>query len=145
MASTTSTPLSLSSSSSTLIDGKVPPPPRQSAPKSSHSLTLPTLPPPPLHSHTRPRKTAAYCRKIGCSVVTMATGEAPAEVVATELPDIVKRVQEAWDKVDDKYAVTSLAVAGGLGLWVSTGMISVRTSRLTLFMSSIYMLDLITL
>lgn len=33
---------------------------------------------------------------------------------------------QQWDKVDDKYAVTSLAVAGTLALWASAGMISVR-------------------
>lgn len=53
--------------------------------------------------------------------MAMATGEAPAE---TETLEIVKKVQEAWDKVDDKYAVTSLAVAGVVALWGSTGLIS---------------------
>lgn len=33
-----------------------------------------------------------------------------------------------WDKVEDKYAVSSLAVAGVVALWGSTGMISVRFS-----------------
>ncbi|GMP43978.1 hypothetical protein CsSME_00013128 [Camellia sinensis var. sinensis] len=94
-STTTSTPLSLSSpSSSTLIDGKAA---RQSAAAaSSHCVTLPTLPPPPVHSQSRPWKTTAYCRKIARDVAAMATGEAPAEVVpATELSDIVKTVQEA--------------------------------------------------
>ncbi len=54
----------------------------------------------------------------------MATGEAPAEVATTEVPEIVKTVQEAWEKVEDKYAVSSLAAAGFVGLWVSAGMIS---------------------
>lgn len=56
--------------------------------------------------------------------MAMATGEAPAEVAVAELPEIVKTVQEAWDKVEDKYAVSSLAVAGVVALWGSTGMIS---------------------
>uniref|UniRef100_A0A5B7B852 Cyanobacterial aminoacyl-tRNA synthetase CAAD domain-containing protein n=1 Tax=Davidia involucrata TaxID=16924 RepID=A0A5B7B852_DAVIN len=121
MASTTSTPLSLSSSS-TLIDAKAP---RQlSATASSQCVTLPTLPPPPLQSQSRASRTTAYCRKIARNVVTMATGEAPAEVAATELPEIVKTIQEAWDKVEDKYAVTSLGVAGVVAIWGSTGMIS---------------------
>jgi hypothetical protein len=34
-------------------------------------------------------------RKIARNVMAMATGEAPAEVAATELPEIVKAVQEA--------------------------------------------------
>lgn len=30
-----------------------------------------------------------------------------------------------WDKVEDKFAVTTLATAGALALWSSAGMISV--------------------
>ena len=56
--------------------------------------------------------------------MAMATGEAPAEVAATELPEIVKTLQDAWDKVEDKYAVSSLAVTGVVALWGSTGLIS---------------------
>ncbi|KAJ4728012.1 Protein CURVATURE THYLAKOID 1B chloroplastic [Melia azedarach] len=120
MASTASSTLSISSSS-TLVDGKAP---RQSAAASPQCVTLPTLPPPPVPSQSRPWKTTAYCRKIARNVMAMATGEAPAEVAATELPEFVKTVQEAWDKVEDKYAVTSLAVTGAIALWGSTGMIS---------------------
>ncbi|KAG8392003.1 hypothetical protein BUALT_Bualt01G0246400 [Buddleja alternifolia] len=125
MASTTSTPLSISSSSA-LIDAKSPPR-HQPAAASSQCLTLPTISPAPaaVHSNTRLSKTTAYCRKFARNVVALATGEAPAEVVAnTETPEIVKTIQEAWDKVEDKYAVTSLAVAGGVALWASAGMIS---------------------
>ncbi|KAK3428492.1 hypothetical protein EUGRSUZ_E00015 [Eucalyptus grandis] len=68
------------------------------------------------------------CRKIARNVAAMATGEAPAEVAAAELPEIFKSAKEAWDKVEDKYAVSSLAVAGVVALWGSTGMISVRLS-----------------
>ncbi|KAL7121684.1 hypothetical protein ACP275_02G195000 [Erythranthe tilingii] len=115
-ASTASTPLSLSSPSA-------PPPPRlQAAASSSQCLTFPYQ---PALNTSHLAKTTAYCRKIGRSVVTMATGEAPAEVVtATETPEIVKTLQQAWDKVEDKYAVTSLAVAGGVALCASAGMIS---------------------
>lgn len=35
-----------------------------------------------------------------------------------------------WDKVEDKYAVASLGVAGVVALWGSTGLISVRTFSL---------------
>ncbi|MQL41674.1 hypothetical protein EI012_27600, partial [Escherichia coli] len=56
------------------------------------------------------------------------TGEAPAEVVASteliELPDFVKTIQEAWDKIEDKYAVSSLGVAAAVALWGSAGVIS---------------------
>lgn len=54
----------------------------------------------------------------------LATGEAPTELATTEPPEIVKSIQQAWDKVEDKYAVSSLAVAGVVALWGSTGMIS---------------------
>ncbi|CAI9764910.1 unnamed protein product [Fraxinus pennsylvanica] len=121
MASTTITPLSLSSS--TLIDTKAAT--RHSAAASSQWVALPTLPPTPIQSQSRAAKTTAYSRKIARNVMAMATGEAPAEVVATtELPDIAKTIQEAWDKVEDKYAVTSLAVAGCIALWTFSGMIS---------------------
>ncbi|KAG6730480.1 hypothetical protein I3842_01G082100 [Carya illinoinensis] len=39
-------------------------------------------------------------------------------------PEIVRIAQEAWDKVEDKYAVSSLAIASVVGLWVSIGMVS---------------------
>ena len=70
-----------------------------------------------------------------------------------EMPEIVKKVQEAvcqicfferrkrkvnyiiingldfvlvqWDKVEDKYAVSSLAVSGFVALWASAGVVSV--------------------
>ncbi|KAI5647073.1 hypothetical protein M9H77_33078 [Catharanthus roseus] len=127
MATTsTTTPLSLSSSSALIDGGKAH---RQSATAASSQIqrvTIPTLAPPPLQSHNRvPAKTTtAFCKKIARNVVAMATGEAPAEVAATELPEVVKGLQEAWDKVEDKYAVTSLAVAGAVALWGSTGLVS---------------------
>ncbi|XP_041005426.1 protein CURVATURE THYLAKOID 1B, chloroplastic [Juglans microcarpa x Juglans regia] len=120
MASTSSSTLAISSSS-TLLDGRAP---RCSPAASSQCVTLPTLPPPQVQSQNRPWKTTAYCRKIARNVMAMATGEAPAEVAAYELPEMVRTAQEAWDKVEDKYAVSSLAVAGAVGLWVSTGMVS---------------------
>ncbi|KAG6786935.1 hypothetical protein D5086_005149 [Populus alba] len=120
MASTSSTPLSISSSSG-LIDAKAS---RQSAVASPQCVSLPTLPPPPVQPQNRPWKAATYCRKIARNVMTMATGEAPVEVASAELPEIVKTVQEAWDKVEDKYAVSSLVVAGGVALWGSAGLIS---------------------
>ncbi|CAN6710679.1 unnamed protein product [Malus baccata var. baccata] len=119
MASTSST-LSISSSS-TLVDAKAP---RHSAASSPQCVTLPTLPPPPVQSQNRAGKTTAYCRKIARNVMAMATGEAPAEVATAEPPEIVKTVQEAWEKVEDKYAVSSLAVAVAVGVWGFSGMIS---------------------
>ncbi|XWS76802.1 hypothetical protein CRYUN_Cryun01aG0208900 [Craigia yunnanensis] len=120
MASASSSALSISSTS-TLVDAKAP---RQTTAASPQCVNLPTLPPPPIQSQSRPWKTTAYCRKIARNVMAMATGEAPAEVATTELPEIVKTIQETWDKVEDKYAVSSIAVAGVVALWGSTGMIS---------------------
>ncbi|KAG6518337.1 hypothetical protein ZIOFF_021741 [Zingiber officinale] len=57
------------------------------------------------------------------SVVAKATGETPAQV-SSELPEIVTTVKEAWKKLDDKYAVASLAFIGIIALWSSTGIIS---------------------
>ncbi|XP_061359231.1 protein CURVATURE THYLAKOID 1B, chloroplastic-like [Gastrolobium bilobum] len=126
MASTSSSTLTISSSS-TLVDGKAP---RQSPSATPQSVNLPTLPPPPVQSQTRPWKTTAFCRKIARNVMAMATtGEAPPQIATpelsvSELPDFVKTIQEAWDKVEDKYAVSSLAVAGVVAMWGSAGMIS---------------------
>ncbi|KAK7397483.1 hypothetical protein VNO78_18658 [Psophocarpus tetragonolobus] len=128
MASTSSSTLSISSSS-TLVDGK---PPRQTPTSSPQCVTLPSLPPPPPPPQTRPWKTTAFCRKIARNVMAMAaTREAPlqevaatAEITIAETPEIVKTIQEAWDKVEDKYAVSSLAVAGFVALWGSAGIIS---------------------
>ncbi|XP_072961636.1 protein CURVATURE THYLAKOID 1B, chloroplastic-like [Typha angustifolia] len=62
-------------------------------------------------------------RRTGGDVIVMATGETQVEV-STELPEIVKTAQDAWDKLEDKYAVTTLLVAGVIALWTATGMIS---------------------
>ncbi|KAG9142158.1 hypothetical protein Leryth_007600 [Lithospermum erythrorhizon] len=115
MASTISAPLSLFSSS-VAVDSNCS---RQSAnaPPSCVTLPAPSL---PLHSHAA--RTNACYRKITRNVVAMATGEAEAETVET--PEIVKTIQQTWDKVEDKYAVTGLAVAGVVALWGSTGVIS---------------------
>nr|GLL36283.1 protein CURVATURE THYLAKOID 1B, chloroplastic [Ipomoea trifida] len=127
MASSTTSPISLSSpSSSTLVDAKAAP--RHTA--SSQCVTLPTLPPlapAAVHSQTTSRaaRTTAYCRKIARNVMAMATGEVTtAEVATTELPEFVKTIQKTWEKVEDKYAVTSLAVAGAVGLWASAGVVA---------------------
>ncbi|KZV50889.1 protein CURVATURE THYLAKOID 1B, chloroplastic [Dorcoceras hygrometricum] len=127
MASTTSTPLSISSSSA-LIDAKAPPRHQSAAAASSQCVHLPNLhalPTAAVHSPTRLAKTTAYCRKIARNVVAMATGDPPADaVILAETPEIIKNIQAAWDKVEDKYAVVSLGVAGVVALWGSAGMIS---------------------
>ncbi|KAL2345962.1 hypothetical protein Fmac_007247 [Flemingia macrophylla] len=127
MASSSSSTLSISSSS-TLVDAKAP---RQSPASSPQCVTLPTLPPPPVQPQSRTWKTTAFCRRIARNVLAMATTREapPAEIATTEYtvvepPEIVKTIQEAWDKVEDKYAVSSLAVAGVVALVGSAGMIS---------------------
>ncbi|KAL8108957.1 hypothetical protein AgCh_025160 [Apium graveolens] len=123
MASSTSTPLSLSS----IL--------RQSASASSQCLSLPKLPlQPQAQSQNRAWKASMYCRKIVRDVAAMATGDIATKEVATEepptveaeteLPEIFETVQEAWNKVDDKYAVTSLGVAAVIALIGSSGLIS---------------------
>ncbi|XP_020085525.1 protein CURVATURE THYLAKOID 1B, chloroplastic-like [Ananas comosus] len=92
-----------------------------------HSVGLPMLPPPPhVTLPGRPQK-ASYCRRVARNDMAMATEESTAEVV-TELPEIgfevVKSIQDAWDKLEDKYAVASLAVASVIALWGTSGMIT---------------------
>ncbi|TYI00168.1 hypothetical protein ES332_A11G115100v1 [Gossypium tomentosum] len=126
MASASSNSLSISPSS-TFVDAKAP---RQPTAASPQCVTLPTLPPPPVQSQSRPWKTTAYCRKIARNVMAMATGEtlatreAPTEVTPTELTEFINKIQETWDKVEDKYAVSSLAVAGLVLVWGTAGMVS---------------------
>ncbi|KAK8945394.1 hypothetical protein KSP40_PGU016283 [Platanthera guangdongensis] len=64
-----------------------------------------------------------YCHKAAPNVVAMATGETPAEV-ATQLPEFGTTLQEAWEKLDDKYAVASLAIVSLIALYGSVGLIS---------------------
>ncbi|XP_020970955.1 protein CURVATURE THYLAKOID 1B, chloroplastic [Arachis ipaensis] len=119
MASTSSSTLTISSSS-TIFDGKA----LRNSATSPQCVSLPTLPPPTLQAQIRQWKPNAYCRKIARNVMAMATGEAPSEIATTETPEIVKTVQEAWDKVEDKYAVSSLGVAALIALVGSTGLVS---------------------
>ncbi|KAF6159656.1 hypothetical protein GIB67_034618 [Kingdonia uniflora] len=104
----------LSVSASSLIDNKT----LRHAPiaSSPQCVTLPTLAGPSMHCRIAPRR-----RKIARNVVALTTGDVPSE---TETPEIVKTVLEAWEKVEDKYAVTSIAFAGAVALWGSSGLIS---------------------
>ncbi|XP_020595017.1 protein CURVATURE THYLAKOID 1B, chloroplastic [Phalaenopsis equestris] len=96
----------------------------------AHSPVLPWLPFPSQASSPafrlqgrEPWKSASHCGRIAGNIVVMATGEAPSEV-ATELPEIFKTIQEAWDKLEDKYAVTSLTFFALIALYGSAGLIS---------------------
>ncbi|KAK8565639.1 hypothetical protein V6N13_020722 [Hibiscus sabdariffa] len=128
MASASSNALSIPSSSA-LVDAKAP---RQTTASSPPCVSLPKLPPPPVQSQSRGWKTTAYCRKIARNVMAMATGEALATreapvdlaVAPAELPAFIKTLQETWDKVEDKYAVSTLAVSGLVAVVGSAGLVS---------------------
>ncbi|KAI5422174.1 protein CURVATURE THYLAKOID 1B, chloroplastic [Lathyrus oleraceus] len=115
MALISSSSLTITSSSN-LFDCKA------SSPQCMRLTTLPSSL--PLLSQNHAVKTNSHYRKIGRDVMVMATGDAQAEVDSTELPEFVKSIQETWDKVDDKYAVSTLIVASVIALWSSTGLIS---------------------
>ncbi|KAF3613428.1 Protein CURVATURE THYLAKOID 1B, chloroplastic [Capsicum annuum] len=75
----------------------------------------------------------AYLIKMERNVVSVATstGEVvtaeptTTEMATTKLPSkLVQKIQEVWNKVDDKYAVSSLGVAAFILLWSSTRVIS---------------------
>ncbi|RZR92648.1 hypothetical protein BHM03_00020976 [Ensete ventricosum] len=125
---TTTTSATCGLTSRTLLDPKA-----ASSQIRPHSVRLPTLPPPRQTASWSHRKTASHSNflAVSRSVISMATGETPAEV-SSELPEVVKTIKEAvwitspcWDKLDDKYAVASLVLVGLVALWTTTGMISV--------------------
>ncbi|WJX71147.1 hypothetical protein P8452_55171 [Trifolium repens] len=102
----------------------------QSLASAPQCVSLSSLPSVPLLSHNHALKTNSHYRKIGRDVIVMATGDALAE---TEVLEFVKKtLQDAWDKVDDKYAVGSLVVASVIALWGSTGLISVGMTLIKL-------------
>ncbi|OAY64394.1 protein CURVATURE THYLAKOID 1B, chloroplastic-like isoform X1 [Ananas comosus] len=86
-------------------------------------VRLPPLPPPRSAACPGLLQTASCGHGNARNVLAKATGESPAEAT-TEFPEIVKPVQELWDKLEDKYAVASLAVASIIGLWTAAGVIS---------------------
>ncbi|KAL3681466.1 hypothetical protein R1sor_024422 [Riccia sorocarpa] len=60
-------------------------------------------------------------RKRFSSVIVKATEQADP---ADQANDILKSLQETWDKTDDKLAIGALGFAGFIILWASTGLIS---------------------
>ncbi|KAL6905251.1 hypothetical protein ACP4OV_002852 [Aristida adscensionis] len=93
----------------------------------SVGLRLPALPPLPglgIASHGQPR-VASFCKRLARNVVSMAVGE-PASPLASdaELTEFVDALKKEWDRIEDKYAVTTLAVAATLGMWSAGGVVS---------------------
>uniref|UniRef100_A0A0D9XLW9 Cyanobacterial aminoacyl-tRNA synthetase CAAD domain-containing protein n=1 Tax=Leersia perrieri TaxID=77586 RepID=A0A0D9XLW9_9ORYZ len=94
--------------------------------KRSIGLGLPALPPlPGLASHAQPR-VASFCKRLARNVVAMAAGEAPAAPIAAnaEITEFIDALKQEWDRIEDKYAVTTLAVAASLGMWSAGGVVS---------------------
>ncbi|XP_014752218.1 protein CURVATURE THYLAKOID 1B, chloroplastic isoform X1 [Brachypodium distachyon] len=58
--------------------------------------------------------------RISVAVVRAANGTSGGEGSA-ETPEIVKAVQDAWAKVEDKYAVATIGFASLVGLWTAVG------------------------
>ncbi|KAL6006614.1 hypothetical protein ACLOJK_032107 [Asimina triloba] len=135
MAST-SAAISLSSPSA-FIDGKAPR--QQYGGAFSHCISFPTPAGPTSRlQNLDTRGTATHRaiftvpgRRVEGNFITMATGET--QIVATgeapsqegsDVPEIFKTAQEAWDKLEDKYAVTVLTLAVVIALWGAGGLLS---------------------
>ncbi|KAK5783665.1 hypothetical protein PVK06_038178 [Gossypium arboreum] len=141
MASASSNSLSISPSS-TLVDAKAP---RQPTAASPQCVTLPTLPPPPVQSQSRPWKTTAYCkfidylyhtldmhqlvyqmvfplfagRKIARNVMAMATGET---LATREAPTEVTPTEltEFINKIQETVRISSHVLFISLFLYLLT-------------------------
>uniref|UniRef100_A0ACD5U4I6 Uncharacterized protein n=1 Tax=Avena sativa TaxID=4498 RepID=A0ACD5U4I6_AVESA len=92
----------------------------------SVGLGLPSLPSlPGLAFHGQPR-VASFCKRLARNVVGMAAAGEPAAPLAdnAELTEFINALKQEWDRVEDKYAVTTLAVAATLGMWSAGGVVS---------------------
>ncbi|WVZ57469.1 hypothetical protein U9M48_007851 [Paspalum notatum var. saurae] len=70
-------------------------------------------------------RAASFCNRMARNVVAMATGEPAAPPAANEeLTEFVNALKQEWDRIEDKYAVTTLAVAATLGMWSAGGVVS---------------------
>nr|CAB3500293.1 unnamed protein product [Digitaria exilis] len=69
---------------------------------------------------------ASICKRLARNVVAMATGEPAAAAPAAneEFTEFVNALKQEWDRIEDKYAVTTLAVAATLGMWSAGGVVS---------------------
>lgn len=91
-------------------------------------LGLPALPPLPglsLAAQGQTRAASSLCKRLARDVVAMAAGEPAAPQAANEeLTEFVDALKKEWDRIEDKYAVTTLAVAATLGMWSAGGVVS---------------------
>ncbi|KAG0550424.1 hypothetical protein BDA96_01G337000 [Sorghum bicolor] len=98
---------------------------RKAAARSVVRLGLPALPPLP-GLRLAAQGQASFCKRLARNVVAMATGEPTAAPVADneELTEFVNALKKEWDRIEDKYAVTTLAVAATLAMWSAGGVVS---------------------
>ncbi|NP_001130557.1 Protein CURVATURE THYLAKOID 1B, chloroplastic [Zea mays] len=91
-------------------------------------LGLPALPPLPglsLAAQGQTRAASSLYKRLARDVVAMAAGEPAAPQAANEeLTEFVDALKKEWDRIEDKYAVTTLAVAATLGMWSAGGVVS---------------------
>ncbi|TKV95208.1 hypothetical protein SEVIR_9G347100v4 [Setaria viridis] len=93
----------------------------------SVGLRLPALPPLPGLGLAAQGQTRAVsvCKQLARNVVAMAAGEPAAPNAANEeFTEFVNALKQEWDRIEDKYAVTTLAVAATLGMWSAGGVVS---------------------
>ncbi|PAN48749.1 hypothetical protein PAHAL_9G402500 [Panicum hallii] len=92
----------------------------------SVGLDLPALPPlPGLGLAAQGQTRAASCKRQERNVVAMAAGEPAAPMAANEeLTEFVNDLKQEWDRIENKFAATSLAVAATLGMWSAGGVVS---------------------
>ncbi|RLN41363.1 hypothetical protein C2845_PM01G19980 [Panicum miliaceum] len=97
----------------------------------SVGLDLPALPPlPGLGLAAQGQTRAASCRRLERNVVAMAAGEPAAPVaaneeIAEEITEFVNALKQEWNsRIENKFAVITLAVAATLGMWSAGGAVS---------------------
>nr|CAB3495396.1 unnamed protein product [Digitaria exilis] len=88
-------------------------------------FSLPPLPSLSLAVQGQARAASSLCKRLARNVVAMATGEPAAAPAANEeFTEFVSALKQEWDRIEDKYAVTTLAVAATLGMWSAGGVVS---------------------
>ncbi|KAG8084002.1 hypothetical protein GUJ93_ZPchr0010g10558 [Zizania palustris] len=86
---------------------------------------LPSLPGLASHEQLAPVSRPSLSKRFPRNVVVMAAGEPAAPIAANaELTEFINALKQEWDRIEDKYAVTTLAVAASLGMWSAGGVVS---------------------